>query len=48
MGDADIQAVRDRAIAECIYSTGLRVSELARLDRADVAAGSDELSVRGK
>jgi site-specific recombinase XerD len=48
IGNESIQDVRDRAIAECIYSTGLRISELTRLDRTDIAANTEELSVRGK
>ena len=31
-----IQGKRDYAIAECIYSTGLRISELTALNRSDV------------
>ncbi|HRI36598.1 MAG TPA: tyrosine-type recombinase/integrase [bacterium] len=48
IGEERIQDVRDRAITECIYSTGLRISELVRLDRRDLRDNMDELSVRGK
>ncbi len=44
----DIRSVRDRAILECIYSTGLRVSELVSLDRARVDLARREFAVRGK
>lgn len=39
--------LRDRAILETLFSTGVRVSELCSLDRDDVG-GSGEFSVRGK
>ncbi|PIT91130.1 hypothetical protein COU17_02100 [Candidatus Kaiserbacteria bacterium CG10_big_fil_rev_8_21_14_0_10_49_17] len=42
-----LQALRDRAILELLFSTGLRVSELASLNR-DINLDRDELSVRGK
>jgi site-specific recombinase XerD len=43
----DLKALRDRAILELLFSTGLRVSELASLNR-DMDLKKDELSVRGK
>lgn len=39
--------LRDRAILELLFSTGLRVSELCSLD-SDLDLSRDELSVRGK
>lgn len=43
-----IQWKRDFAICECIYSTGLRISELTTLDRSDVNLETLEFAVRGK
>lgn len=43
-----IQGKRDYAICECIYSTGLRISELTALDRGDVNLETLEFAVRGK
>ncbi|MCC7004518.1 tyrosine-type recombinase/integrase [Candidatus Nomurabacteria bacterium] len=43
----DIKTLRDKAILELLFSTGLRVSELCSLSR-DIDLRSDELSVRGK
>ncbi len=43
----DVKTLRDRAILEMLFSTGLRVSELCKLNRyIDLDKG--ELSVRGK
>jgi len=42
-----IQNLRDRAILELIFSTGLRISELCSLSRY-IDLKKDELSVRGK
>ncbi len=43
-----IQWKRDYAISECIYSTGLRISELTALNRQDVNFEILEFAVRGK
>ena len=43
-----IRALRDRALLELLFSTGLRVSELTNLNRDDVDLQRDEFSVRGK
>lgn len=42
------QKLRDRAILELFFSTGLRVSELSHLDRDSIDEKKDEFSVRGK
>lgn len=43
-----IQGLRDRAILELLFSTGLRISELTNLSTDDVDLTRDEFSVRGK
>lgn len=45
-GDS-LQSLRDRAILELLFSTGLRVSELCNLNQ-DLDLSRDEFSVRGK
>ncbi len=42
------QGLRDRAILEVLYAAGLRVSEIANLDLADVDLNSREMRVWGK
>ncbi len=44
---ADIKSLRDKAILELLFSTGLRVSELCSLTR-DLDLSYDEFSIRGK
>ena len=46
-GDSSLAGLRDRAILELFFSTGLRVSELCALNR-DIDLTRDEFSVRGK
>ena len=43
-----IRGLRDRAILELLFSTGLRVSELCALSQEDVDLSREEFSVRGK
>jgi len=44
----ELKALRDRAILETLFSTGLRVSELCNLNRDLPAIKRGEFSVRGK
>lgn len=43
----ELKDLRDKAILELLFSTGLRVSELCSLTR-EINLSSDELSIRGK
>jgi len=45
---SDIMGLRDRAILEVLFSTGLRVSELAGLNREQVNMDAGEFGVIGK
>lgn len=40
--------IRDRAILETLYASGMRVSELVSLRVSDILPGSDEITVIGK
>ncbi|MFC1756771.1 site-specific tyrosine recombinase/integron integrase [Patescibacteria group bacterium] len=46
--DNSLKSLRDKAILELLFSTGLRVSELCLLNRDDIDLNKDEFSVRGK
>ena len=43
-----LSGLRDKAILELLFSTGLRVSELCSLSQEDVDLSRDEFSIRGK
>ncbi|BCJ42449.1 hypothetical protein GCM10010168_08090 [Actinoplanes ianthinogenes] len=47
-GDEVFVAMRDRAVLELLYATGIRVSELCDLDQADVDHGRQVVRVFGK
>jgi integrase/recombinase XerC len=47
-GPDDVMAKRDRAVLEMLYATGVRISELCGLDRADVDHGRRVIRVFGK
>jgi len=46
--DDELIQLRDKAILELLFSTGLRVSELAKLKKDDINLKKDEFTVRGK
>ena len=45
---ATVNGLRDRAIIELLFSSGLRISELVNLDRDHINLGRREFMVRGK
>ena len=47
-GEGEVGAVRDLAMLELFYSSGLRLSELAGADVADLDLLGDQMKVRGK
>lgn len=47
-GRHSLTQLRDKAILETLFSTGLRVSELANLKREQIGADKEEFTVRGK
>lgn len=44
----NMQGMRDRALLELLFSTGLRVSEISSLNINQINLGKDEFTVRGK
>lgn len=48
MEQEQIIQLRDRAIIELLFSTGLRVSELTNLKKEDINLDKEEFSVKGK
>jgi integrase/recombinase XerD len=47
-GDADPTGIRDRALLELLYASGLRISEALGLDRADLSLEEGSVRVIGK
>jgi len=47
-GGTDVKSLRDRAILELLFSSGLRVSELVNLNKDQINLKTGEFSVRGK
>ena len=48
VGSKNFCSLRDKAILELLFSTGLRVSEIANLNRENINLQSGEFSIRGK
>ncbi len=48
IGTARWRDLRDRAVMEILYGTGIRAAELAGLDRGDFSAAEGTIRVRGK
>lgn len=46
--ESDLARLRDKAILELFFCTGLRISELTNLKKDDINLGKEEFSVRGK
>lgn len=46
--ETNVQRLRDKALLELLFSTGMRVSEIVSLDRDDIDLSKDEFPVRGK
>lgn len=46
--DNELDIRRDAAILQMLFSTGVRISELIRLNRDDIRTDSNEIPVRGK
>jgi integrase/recombinase XerC len=46
--DDDPLAIRDKAMMELMYSSGLRISELVGANMQDISAASSEILIRGK
>ncbi len=46
--DTSVEGLRDKAIVQTLFSTGMRISELVKLDRDDIRADSNEIPIRGK
>lgn len=46
--EPEVIKLRDKAILELLFSTGLRVSECARLERDSINLEKDEFTVKGK